>query len=112
MIDYIILYKLDGQRTAGATPFMGRGKTDVDWAILTAKQLPGPGYYNIDDPEHRRLPPTTTFVSRGKTDLDWKILNASMMPGPGYYDLEMNSNVMPTLTTLVSPKKNKLNLTQ
>lgn len=81
---------------SGALPFAGRGKTDVDWKILFAKQIPGPGYYDIDhngtpNPSAKNTTGTASgirFNSRGKTDLDWKILTASQLPGPGYYDVQ------------------------
>lgn len=58
-------------------------KSDLDWVVYNAKQLPGPGEYASED-GHR-----PTGVAWGKekpkSDLDWIIYHAKQMPGPASY---------------------------
>ncbi len=63
---------------------MSNPKSDIDWKIHTAKQLPGPGHYSAEGVE--RSGSTGRFnLSNPKSDLDWKIHTAKQLPGPGDY---------------------------
>eukprot|EP00753_Platysulcus_tardus_P011502 PLAT3294.10.p1 GENE.PLAT3294.10~~PLAT3294.10.p1 ORF type:complete len:795 (+),score=388.83 PLAT3294.10:104-2488(+) len=68
--------------SAGGTWGRYNPKSDIDWLIMEAKDLPGPGQYDAV------LPSTAghTFSRyTPKSDLDWVLLRAAQIPGPGAY---------------------------
>jgi hypothetical protein len=91
-------------------------KTHLDWEMLRAKQLPGPGEYNVTREGHVKvcaracvLSLSTTHAnvrvtllgggaqggswgrSSGKSDVEWTMYRASQMPGPTDYDVRPRS---------------------
>jgi hypothetical protein len=64
---------------------MPRGKTDVDWTILSASKLPGVGQYNISS--RPKTSPAIVLTKKGTTQLDLIIKRAAELPGPGDYDI-------------------------
>jgi hypothetical protein len=63
---------------------MHNPKSEIEWVIYHAKQVPGPGQYTPVDPK--------SLVTGGtwgkytpKSDVEWKMLRASQLPGPGEY---------------------------
>ena len=77
-------------KLSGVVPFLPRGKTDVDWTVLTASKLPGVGQYNIAS--RPRTSPSIRFPKKGNSHLDLIIKRAAELPGPGDYDLGQNSD--------------------
>ena len=61
----------------------GKPKSDVDWKIYRAKQIPGPGEY--DSPTDK-LSGGRFSMSSPKSDVEWVMLRASKIPGPGEYE--------------------------
>ena len=64
----------------------GKPKSDVDWSIYRAAQVPGPGHYGAP-----QLPATSggRFSSANpKSDVEWEMLRASKIPAPGQYELK------------------------
>jgi hypothetical protein len=63
---------------------MSKAKTDVEWQMYRAAQLPGPGQYETGQ---LRLPPGGRLnESNPKSDIEWTIHRAKEIPGPGEYD--------------------------
>eukprot|EP00941_MAST-03F_sp_MAST-3F-sp1_P003012 g3012.t1 len=57
-------------------------KSDVDWAVIRAKEMPGPGAYTLPDLADEMLGGKfSTAVP--KSELDYRISEARQMPGPG-----------------------------
>ncbi len=63
----------------------GGGKSDLEWTIYRAKQVPGPQSYS---------PPTSAAIEGGrinrakpKSNLEWIIYRAKNTPGPAEYDV-------------------------
>ena len=79
------LEQKDGREGSGAVPFAGRGKSDVDWTILTASKLPGVGQYDLE--KSSQLRGGAKILGKGKSELEKVILDAKRMPGPGDYEL-------------------------
>ena len=71
---------------SGVVPFLPRGKTDVDWIVLTASKLPGVGQYNVAS--RPKTSSSIVFPKKGTSNLDLVIRRAATLPGPGEYDLE------------------------
>lgn len=70
-----------------------KAKSDLDWAIYRAKQLPAPNQYGAPDlPQKEGVKFSTAYA---KSDVDWQIYRASQMPGPGQYG---DGNKFSTLT--------------
>lgn len=89
------------KRNTGTLPFRGRGKSDVDWLVLEAKQRPGPGYYNLSAPKKSG----GKFGSASlKSDLDARIAYKRDIPGPGAYEIDPGLKKQITLNTIA--KKN------
>ena len=61
----------------------GKSKTDVEWKVYRAAQVPGPGQYTFD--ESKRLSGGRFSTAKPKTDVDWEVLRASKIPAPGQY---------------------------
>jgi len=64
----------------------GKPKSDVDWCIYRAGQVPGPGQYGVP-----RLPAKTggRFSSANpKSDVEWEMIRASKIPAPGQYEIK------------------------
>lgn len=78
---------------SGCIPFMGRGKTDVDWTIATASKLPGVGRYNIQSKSGSKR--SVTLTSKGTSELDKVISKAKKLPGPGDYNLNPDASPAP-----------------
>ena len=88
-------------------------KTQLDWEIMRARQMPGPGEYNVESERHvkacaRGAPGVAAAgaervcdaarcavlaqggswgKSSGKSDVEWQIYRASQMPGPTDYSI-------------------------
>ena len=88
---------------AGVTPFQGRGKSDVDWLILEAKQRPGPGYYEFNSPLRSGGRFSTAKL---KSDLDVRLETKKDIPGPGAYELGTGLKKQVTLTAIA--RKNQI----
>jgi len=65
----------------------GKPKSDVDWKIYRAKQIPGPGEY--DSPADK-LSGGRFSMSSPKSDVEWVMLRASKIPGPGEYESKVS----------------------
>ncbi len=59
-------------------------KSDVEWAIYYAKDLPGPGQYDVKEPSSAPCARFSQFTP--KSDVDWMIYRARSIPGPGQYE--------------------------
>jgi hypothetical protein len=62
----------------------GMPKSDVEWTIYRAKQLPGPGQYGVPS---RRLSGGRFSTCNPKTDVECQMIRASKIPAPGQYDI-------------------------
>ena len=81
-------YSLDDKKKKalpGAIPFMGRGKTDVDWTIMTASKLPGVGQYELKNKSKSKR--SVKLNGKGTSQLDRIITKAKTLPGPGDYNI-------------------------
>ena len=77
-------YMVNGVR--GGRFAQGKPKSDVEWKILRASQVPGPGQYTMDD--SKRLGGGRFSTANPKSDVDWEILRASKLPAPGQYQIK------------------------
>jgi hypothetical protein len=59
-------------------------KSDVEWKILRAAQIPGPGSYGAAP---LRMGGGKFSTCKPKSDTDWIVLRASQIPAPGQYKL-------------------------
>jgi hypothetical protein len=59
-------------------------KSDVEWKILRAAQVPGPGSYGAAP---LRMGGGKFSTCKPKSDTDWIVLRASQIPAPGQYKL-------------------------
>ena len=74
----------DQFKVSGGRFNMSKAKTDVEWQMYRAAQLPGPGQYETGQ---LRLPPGGRLnESNPKSDIEWTIHRAKEIPGPGEYD--------------------------
>lgn len=65
----------------------GIAKSEIDWVQHHARQLPGPGEYDIRASEQAMASKSGKFnESRPKSTLDIAIKAARESPGPGHYD--------------------------
>lgn len=74
---------------SGVLPFMGRGKTDVDWSMATAAQQPGPGSYNL--PGGNTVGGHFSRANPPK-ELERVAMSKSYIPGVGSYDIAPTSH--------------------
>lgn len=74
-----------------ALPFKGRGKTDVDWALRAAHQMPGVGTYEVGAASKaigRSIIGAVSFKGgRGKSTMETLINSSSQLPGVGEYHI-------------------------
>ena len=67
----------------------GTPKSDVDWKIHRAKQVPGPGAYGLLD--SKKLLGGRFSTCSPKSDVEWEMLRASKIPAPGQYELKSHA---------------------
>ena len=65
----------------------GTPKSDVDWKIHRAKQVPGPGEYGSPDGSHK-VNGGRFSNCKPKSDVEWEMLRASKIPAPGQYAIK------------------------
>jgi chemotaxis protein histidine kinase CheA len=70
--------------TAGGTWGKHKPKSDIEWQIHRAKQMPGPGSYKL--PSTLTVPGGTWGKHSGKSYIEWEVYRASKMPDPGEYN--------------------------
>lgn len=90
---HYVIHPNDDDKATGTVPFAGRGKTDVDWTILTASKLPGVGQYKLE--KSSRSQRAAKILGKGTTELDRVVASATKMPGPGDYSLIANTKPRP-----------------
>lgn len=90
-------YKVDASSKAGPAACISKssGKSDVDWAIYRASQLPGPGQYSskntgamgnkVSSGHGRTAGATHICRAERKTITDIQVERRRGMPGPGEY---------------------------
>jgi len=80
-----------GEYNIDATPKGPKGgtwgkhkpKSDVEWKIYRAAQIPGPGQYKL--PSSVLVPGGTWGKHKPKSDVEWQMYRAAQIPGPGEY---------------------------
>ncbi len=83
---------IDKVATIGGGKFNNsRAKSDLEWTIYRAKQLPGPSDYDTPTTDVNGRSATVSKVGGGKwnraaskSGLEWDIYRASQLPGPDY----------------------------
>jgi hypothetical protein len=58
-------------------------KSNLEWKMYHAEQVPGPGAYNSDSSKSS-ISGGKFNSSKPKTDVDWKVYRAKQTPAPGY----------------------------
>ena len=67
----------------GGTWGKHKPKSDVEWKIYRAAQIPGPGQYKL--PSSVLVPGGTWGKHKPKSDVEWQMYRAAQIPGPGEY---------------------------
>lgn len=67
----------------GGTWGKHKPKSDLEWQMIRAAAVPGPGQYRLKKKDI--IPGGTWGNYNAKSDLEWKIYYASQMPGPSDY---------------------------
>ena len=70
--------------TRGARWGKHNPKSEIEWIMYRARQIPGPGEYTPFDPKSA-ITGGTWGKYTPKSDVEWKMLRASQLPGPGEY---------------------------
>lgn len=78
-------YNLDAgpKGPKGGTWGKHKPKSDVEWKIYRAAQIPGPGQYKL--PSSVLVPGGTWGKHKPKSDVEWQMYRAAQIPGPGEY---------------------------
>ena len=78
-------YNLDSgpKGPKGGTWGKHKPKSDVEWKIYRAAQIPGPGQYKL--PSSVLVPGGTWGKHKPKSDVEWQMYRAAQIPGPGEY---------------------------
>jgi hypothetical protein len=62
----------------------GSGKSDIEWNIYRAKQLPGPADYDVVKPMD--MSGGRFSLAKPKNEIDLEVYRAKDIPGPGHYN--------------------------
>ena len=78
-------------RIGGGKFNKGKAKSDLEWQMYRAKQLPGPASYDMPTTDVNGRSATVSIVGGGKwnravskSGLEWDIYRAQQLPGPDY----------------------------
>ena len=63
-------------------------KSDIDWIMYRSAQIPGPGQYTPNDPNHKGKSSGSWGKYKPKSDVEWLMYYAEQKPGPGQYSIK------------------------